>query len=257
MKHRRLAIAKILARRGAIRPEEQQKLVSEDVLPVIEVEGDPRIVIDKMQAANIPQDLILDKREIESDIREAVGFSRNQQGEFNNRDNTTATEARIVQAATDIRIDERRDMVADLLTSTIEHVNTVIFNHWTQEDVVRVVGPGGVPVWVQFQGNLLKEGHYHVNVDPDSALPETRELREQRAAQLYQFLSTNPLIDPVKLTQYLLSEMRGTAFDDLMYQLPGVGSDGQVVSPGGFANMIGQSIQSIPQQGVNPPRGAA
>lgn len=257
MKHRRISIAKILARRGSVREDEMAKLVSEDVLPVIQTEGDPRTSVQTMQAGNIPQDLLIASRELSQDMREAVGFSRNQLGEFNSRSgDTTATEANIVQAATEIRINERRDAVADLLIQTMEHVNTVIFNHWTQDDVVDVVGPGGVPVWVQFQGKLLKEGHYHVKIDPDSSLPETRDLREQKAVQLYTLLKENPLIDPIKLTQYLLNELRGTAFDDLMRALPQVGQPQQAISPPQFADMIGRSVQEIPRQGLNRPPGA-
>lgn len=258
MKHRRVSIAKILARRGSIREDEAAKLVSEDVLPVIFTEGDPRTAIDKIVAGGIPQDLILAGRELMQDMREAVGFGRNQFGEFNSRSaDTTATEARIVQAASDIRVDERRDAVADLLITTMEHVNTVIFNHWTQEDVVDVVGPGGVPVWVQFQGKLLREGHYHVKIDPDSSLPETRELREARAIQLYDILKQNPLIEPFKLTQYLLNELRGTSFDDMLRMLPqvaGPGNPDRPVSPPEFANMVGESIKQVPERGLNRPQ---
>lgn len=255
MKHRRLSLVKILARRKGILEEEAQKLVSEDVLPVIFTEGDPRMVVDKLQAANIPQDLLLAARELAQDIRDTVGFSRNQMGEFNSRNaDTTATEARIVQMASEIRVDERRDMVADLLTDVMEHVNTVIFNHWGVEQVVDVVGPGGVPVWVQFQGKLLKEGHYHIKIDPDSSMPETREAREYRATQLYQLLSKNPLIDPMKLTQYLLTELRGTAFDDLMRAMPQVGQPQQSLDPSSYANMLSASMQQSQRTGIDTSR---
>ncbi len=261
MKHRRIAIVKLLARRGTVKSDQQAMLVSEDVLPVIEIDGDPRTSVEKLTVGSIPQDLFIAARELQEDMREAVGFGRNQFGEFNSKSgDTTATEARIVQAASDIRVDERRDAVADLLVSVMEHVNTVIFNHWTQDDVIDVVGPGGVPVWVQFQGKLLKEGHYQVKIDPDNSLPETRELRENRAVQLYTLLKDNPLIEPIKLTQYLLNELRGTAFDDLMRALPqvaGASSPQNPMSPEGFAGMIGQSVKQLPSKGPNKPKAAS
>lgn len=250
MKHRRLSLVKILARRGSISKAEAEKIVNEDVLPVIWTEQDPRMAIEKLQAANIPQDLIQAAQEVVNDMRESVGFSRNQFGEYNSRSgDTTATEARIVQSATEIRVDERRDMVADLLTSVMEHVNTVIFNHWGEEQIVDIVGPGGAPVWVQFQGKMLRQGHYHIKVDPDSSLPETRELRERRAIELYSLLKSNPLIDPQMLTQYLLNELRGTAFDDMMRMLPPVAQPNGSVGPADYAQMIGQSVGQASQQG--------
>ena len=97
----------------------------------------------------------------------------------------------------------------------------------------------------------MKEGHYQVKIDPDSSLPETRELREARAIQLYTLLKENPLVEPIKLTQYLLNELRCTAFDDLMRALPQVAAatgPGNPVSAGGFANMIGQSVKQLGSQ---------
>jgi len=114
MKHRRTAIVKILARRGTITEDEAAKLVSENVNSVVFTDRDPRVSVLPITSGGIPQDLILASRELGEDMREAVGFGRNQFGEFNSRSgDTTATEARIVQAASDIRVDERRDAVAD------------------------------------------------------------------------------------------------------------------------------------------------
>ena len=221
MYHRRLSIVRILAKRNAISPEEAEKLIGPDVVPIIWTEEDPDLAIKVMQSADIPDALWRSEASLVNEVRETLGFSRNEFGEFQGgRESPTATEAQIVKAASEIRVDERRDMVADLLVSLTHDINTIIFKHWTEEQVVDVVGPGGVPIWVAFKPAMLKRGKYEISVDPDQSIPMTKELKEQKALLVYEQFKQNPLIDPVKLTAYLLHNMHGVAFDDMMRGLP-------------------------------------
>ena len=163
------------------------------------------------------------------DVREIVGFGRNQFGEYKpGSSDTTATEAQIVQAASEIRVDERRDLTADLLTAVFEQVHNVIFRHWTQEQVIDIAGPLGLPIWMKFTGPMLNAGSYEVKIDPDSAVPETKQYREQKATQFYQMAASNPLIDPYKLTSFWLHEHYGVAFDDMLRGVPMAGLMGPV-----------------------------
>lgn len=257
MKHRRLTLVKVLVQEKKMDVEEAEKLVSEDVGAVAFVKGDPNTTVKIIQQSTIPQELFKAAEEVMSDVRETMAFSRNQMGEFNSgRGDTTATEATIVRLATEIRVDERRDSLADTTVDIIERMHAVIFDNWGAEEVIDVLGPGGIPIWVQFRGDLLKTGRYNINVDPDSTVPETRALREQRAIQLYTILKENPLIDPMKLTQYLLKELKGVQFDDMMKMLPAPegGIPNRPVTPGDFANLIGQSVSQVSRPGGSKPR---
>lgn len=244
MHARRQLNVKFLARRGAMLEEEVEKMQSEDARAVAFTEQDPRTAIQKIEGDyNTVLSLTNALTAILQDVRESVGFSRNQFGEYNSRSgDTTATEATIVNRASEIRLDERRDALADLLSEIIVDVNDIMFHHWTTEQVVQVLGPGGVPVWVRFQPTMLSRGKYTVKVDSDNGLPETRQIREQRAKEMYAILKDNPLIDPLKLTSYLLHEVHGTAFDDMMRFLPPLISSGEALSPAQFQQGIVQSI---------------
>ena len=221
MYHRRLSIVRILAQRNSISKEEAAKLISPDVVPIVWIDGPVDQAIKVMQSATIPDELFKSKAGILNEVRETLGFSRNEFGEFQGgRESPTATEAQIVKAASEIRVDERRDMVADILVSLTHDINTIIFKHWTEEQVIDVVGPGGVPIWVAFRPAMLKRGKYEISVDPDQSIPMTKELKERKALLVYEQFKTNPLIDPVKLTAYLLHSMHGVAFDDMMRGLP-------------------------------------
>lgn len=256
MKHRRMALVKVFARVRGISEDEAQKMLSEDVSAVVWVNGDPREAIQVSQVGNIPQDLIVAKQGVMQDVRETIGFSRNQFGEYNpGSGDTTATEANIVRMATEIRVDERRDATADILVRGVEDMHQIIFRHWRGKQVVEVIGPGGVPIWVQFSGSELESGgRFTVKVDPDSSVPETKQVREQRAAGLYGLLKTNPLIDPMKLTQYLLHELHGVQFDDMIRALPAL-PNGQGATPGQPIGL--QQYGQMIQQAMMQPQGNA
>jgi hypothetical protein len=166
-----------------------------------------------------------------------------------------------VKAASEIRVDERRDMLADMLTETVNDIHPLIFNHWTKNQVLDVVGPFGIRLWVAFTPTMLKRGQYTTKIDPDTSVPRTKDLRTQEAVQMYTILKENPLIDPVQLTRYLLREMHGVDFDEMMRPLQGAG-----MSPDQPANinqatqlmqqMAAQAPQSLPQLTSQPAQGA-
>lgn len=247
MKHRRLALVKLLYEEGVIEESEITKLLSEDVGAGVKIKGTLNQV-HFQQNTQIPMDYIPHEGQVEHSIREAVGFSRNQLGEFQTRrGDTSATEAAQVGEAAEIRVDERRDIVADMITDMVVEMNEILFDNWTVEQVVDVVGPGGVPVWVRVDPQMLKAGRYHVKVDPDSATTRTRQQREAKALGLYNVLKMNPFIDPIKLTQYLLNEMEGVEMDDLMRAMPPVqnGAAGGVLHPGQFAGMLQNGMSQL------------
>lgn len=256
MKHRRVALVKIFAKIGSISKEEADKMLSEEVAAIVWTLEDPNIAVDSRKLSEIPADLDRAKFEVLNDVRETVGFSRNQFGEYAAGGKSgvpTATEAQIVQMASEIRVDERRDMVADLLVEAVGDWHELIFTYWTEEQVVDIIGPGGIQLWVAFTGRELGAGRYEVKIDPDSTLPETKSMREQKALVVYERLKLNPLIDPEKLTRYLLHELHGVQYDDMMKGMP----KGQGMSPGQPMNMgqLTGTIQQGQKMGLSTPPG--
>jgi hypothetical protein len=144
-------------------------------------------------------------------------------------------------------------MVSDMLVEAFRGVHNVIFNHWTKEEVIDIAGPGGIPLWVKFRGSMLKEGAYVIQVDPDTMVPQTRDVRMQKAAYVYSVLKENPLIDPQNLTKYLLREFHGVEYDDLMRGLPkGAGGPQNPMNMAQFAGLQSNANRlglPSPQQG--------
>ena len=175
MFHRRMATSKILARVNTISKDQAQKLVDESILPVIYMNGDPSRDVKILDSMPIPAELRLAAVDVIQDMRETAGFGRNQFGEFNpGSSDTTATEAQIVRQASEIRVDERRDIIADLMVDTFKDVHHVIFNFWRSEQVVDLVGPGAQPLWVAYTGTELARSSFSVLIDPDNSIPETK-----------------------------------------------------------------------------------
>lgn len=241
MKHRRMSIVRLLVQSGAMKPDQAEKLVSETVLPVVWVEGDVNSVVKVLQSAGIPQDLLVNIRDMYQEMREQVGFSRNAMGEAEQgSEKITAAEAKIVAAASEIRIDERRDMLADMLTNIVSDMHRIIFKYWTEEQIVDIIGPTGAPIWVSFKGSMLENGDYTISVDPDSGLPQTKALREQKAVQIYQLFRQDPLINPERLVQNTLRELQGVQYDELMMTNQPGGNPEQPIAIESLLNQLQQ-----------------
>ncbi len=231
--HAKLSLVKWLSEKNAISQVEATKLLNEDIGAIVQVANARGLTM--VDSHHIPEALIQEKREIMEDMRELVGFSRNSLAQFQAVSHgPTATEVNAVNAAAELRTDERRDMIADNIVTMFKDLHQVIFRHWDQEQVVKLVGDNGLPVWVQFTGKMLEEGSYDIQIEPDSSVPETREVRESRASNLYNELKIDPNIDPRKLTAYRLHETPGVAIDDLM-KAEEVPQGGNVLSMDQFA----------------------
>jgi hypothetical protein len=216
--HRRVAIAKLLYETGAVDPDEMSKLIDGNANVGVQVKNINGVR--ELNNSGIQQVIqILERVEaaVSNDVQELLGMGVNQFGEYApGSADRSATEANIVNQATMIRIDERRDACADLLVSLITDLNHTIIERWTGDIVQDVIGPAGIPIWLRAQQSEMRDALYETKVDPDTSLPQTKALREQKAVQLYGILKTNPMINPVHLTQFLLTEMYGVDADFLL-----------------------------------------
>jgi hypothetical protein len=205
-KHRRLAFLKILYKKGCIKEDQLAKLMTEDI-EAIAVEEEELLSNVILSVQNhIPPDLAREAQEVFSDLRETLGRSRNQAGEYKSAGTPpSAAEAKIVEQGSEIRSDERRDIMADILTNIIRKWNQYIFKFWDGEKVTKIVGPDGAKYWIKYTGEDI-EGEYDYQVDPDTGLPVTRALRYQQAEKLFAMLNRDPLVDQFELRRLLLRQ---------------------------------------------------
>lgn len=221
-RHRKISVLKYIVRQGAVTADSLTKLMSpNEVAAVVQVDKDAQVQLEQalkeLQAGDIPQGLIKADQMEQQVIQEVLGLGVNQFGEYApGSADRSATEAMIVNQAVQIRTDERRDIVADVLVDITEHLNHLILERWEGSHVVDILGPEGEQIWVEFKAEQLKSLEYDVRVDPDSAVPETRQLRRQNASQVYIAAAQDKAFDPMKLRKWWLGEMYGPQLEDLL-----------------------------------------
>lgn len=253
MYHRRAALRKLLYQSGAISPDEVGKLTADDnvdiAVQVKDING-----IKELGIQGMPEALIEMEQLVDQEVEQLLGLGVNQFGEYApGSADRSATEANIVNSATAIRIDERRDTCADVLTAFTSDMNHVIAERWDQDMILQIAGPGGVPIWVQFQPSLLQEMDYDLKVDPDTSLPLTKQLRDQKATQVYQLAAQDPIINSnpqsaIMLRKFWLNELYGVDVDFLLPDIQQPGANPQ--NPMQFlqaVNALQQGAQKAPQ----------
>ena len=202
-KHRRVALLKVLYDKGMIKKDELSKLLDEDPKAAVEVDsgvsGDIRKAVSLFQS-HVPPDLASEAANTREDIREIIGFSRNQQGAFEAPGGRrTAHEAEIVRAASMIRIDERKDVLADHLEEIADYWNRIIFDNWTEERVIDVVGNDAKKYWVRFTGKEIR-GDFNYKLTAEESLPEDKRVRRAEIMEFIQVAKGTPGLD----MEYLL-----------------------------------------------------
>ena len=197
-KHRRVALLKVLYDKGLLKKDELSKLLDEDPKAAVGIDvgpqGDIRKVVSLFQS-HVPPDFTIAAREVREDMREIIGFSRNQMGAFEAPSGRrTAHEVETVRAASMIRIDERRDIMADMIESVMRGINQIVFTNWTDERVVDVLGPDGAKYWVRFTGPEIR-GEFAYKINPEESIPEDRRTRKNDAVQFMQIAKDAPGIN--------------------------------------------------------------
>lgn len=218
--HRRIAIAKFFYETGAITPDELSKVVDGNAGIGVQIKNINGIrEMTHSALAQIISILESTDQTIDNEVQQLLGLGVNQFGEYApGSADRSATESMIVSQATQIRVDERRDATADLMVNMTTDLNQIIVERWSPDQVLDIVGPAGVPIWISATREQVSAARYNLKVDPDSALPITKAMREQKATGLYQLGKLNPLLDPLHLTQFWLHEMYGVDADWLLRQ---------------------------------------
>jgi hypothetical protein len=203
--HRRVALVKVLYDKSMITKDELTKLLDGDPKAAVAIDagaaGDIRKAVALFQS-HVPPDLTIAAREVREDVREIVGFSRNQMGSFEDAGGRrTAYEAEVVRAAAMIRIDERRDIIADLLTRAVRKINQICFKNWTSAHIIDIVGPDGARYWVSYTGRELR-GEFDYKYYPEEALPQSPGTRRADAEKFIDIATKIPGLD----VQYIMRQ---------------------------------------------------
>lgn len=240
MKHRQQDIIKALIKEGAIKDSEKIKLANGQIGAFVEVDidSDLRNAILPLApgVSGILQDLNMQGQQTQGDIREMVGFSRVMSGEYQGKSHVSAAETQAVFASMNIRLDERRDAVADLLGKIVRKWNAYIFTHWTADRVESIIGPDGAKWWLKFTGPQIKDD-YDLIVEPEEGKGlDTGTKREtlMEVAELWAKLNAGAIAQgqpvPPEIQRALFSNFDdiGLDVDKLIAQTTALGAQTQM-----------------------------
>lgn len=219
-RHRQLSMLKFLYSRGTVKDVDVEKFLSSDNVAIpIQTDGAIGDAIKDMNH-QIPQDLYLYGQQLESDIRYMLGQNRNQAGEYQGKSHVTKAEVDEVSQSSLIRVDERRDMVADLLVEISDHFQKTIFRYWDVQRVEQVIGPDGAKLWIQFSGAEL-QGKYTNHIDANEARSVDPQSRKRDAVELAQMWGgLHPGVPvPQELERYLYQQYEGIDMETILAQV--------------------------------------
>lgn len=245
-KHRRVAILKVLYDKS-INKDELAKLMDSDVKAAVGIDvgigGDIRKAVAFLQS-HVPPDFTIAAREVREDTREEMGFSRNQSGSFEAPSGRrTAHEAEIVNRASMIRIDERKDALADHLESIVRAYNQIVFSNWSARRVIDIVGPDGARYWVKFSGKEIK-GEYHYKINPEEGPPEDKRTVRNEMLEFMAIAKQVPGADMKYMMKVFASKFEWL---DPKLAFPGEGAGRSPEKPIDFMDFVGSQMKNFPQ----------
>ena len=226
-KQRRISVLKFLVRKNMLSQEQLTRIMSGDVGAYEEVDAPTSLGLSEM-VATMPTGQLLDFAMMSEanrrDARDAIGFSRNQMGEFDSSSRRTAREATFVFQGSALRTDKRSQMVSDTYKSAIEICNNLIFNFWNMPRDVLVENG-----WQSVTGQMLKSDYsYDISLSTKRNL--SRAERKIEAFQVLMQLAQFPGANLPELYKYLLTAANDPAFERL---LPTSGTSSAGRSPSG------------------------
>ncbi len=235
-KQRRINNLRFLAQKGAMEEDELNKLISGDVGAVGMVDTTRPL---KEVFVTFPQgnsmDFSLQSNANMAAARDAIGFSRNQLGEFDSSSRRTAREATFVKEGSETRTSRRMNTVVDLYVETIKKVNKIIFKYWKLPRHAMVGGQ-----FVTFTGEEL-DGDYLYDVTLSTKRNLSRAQRKIESLSMMIQLSQIPGVDIDAMKQYIVDASGDPAFENML--LPPQQSQ-QKQAQGGPAQ--GNNLPTIP-----------
>ena len=233
-KQRRSGVAKMIAQGDAFEQAEIDKLTSADVGVVVTTKPGVSLAqaITTLQPFNnslLYQDAEFTRRA----SREMVGFSSNQFGEFDRSSRRSATEARIVADASNLRMDRRQTAVRDVYIKAMHRIGALIEQYWTLPQVIPYVGPDGAEKWATFTGPDLA-GKYKCSLSFTSEPPPSPSQKKNQAVAKAQTLLQMGA-DPAAVGRYLVEQIGDQALiASLGQQTPQTQQQGVPYAPTGM-----------------------
>ena len=255
MNHRKKYSRKYLYKESAFDNLGRTALESDEdnvMVPVISDEALSSIV-SAFPAVINPSDFYDQTQMIISDIDRVSGVSEIQRG-GTTEIRRTATESSLVQDASNARTADKLAMIEQAISECGRRMVALARQFMTGEQVARVIGKDGEPVWIQYDRDYL-EGDFDFEVVAGSTQPHNESFRRQMALQMVDAMAPFAgagIIDMAKLAAYVLQQGFGVKNPDEFIaqpQAPMGAPAGQPPVPAGPEQMPPEGGAGLPLNG--------
>jgi hypothetical protein len=184
MNHRKRYARKYLFKESAFDADGRDALESDYDNTMVPVASDEPLgnVIAPFPAVVTPPEFYRQSDIIESDINMVSGVSEYLRGSLPEI-RRTATEAAIVQDAANARAADKLATIEQAIAEVASRLVLLAQQFMTGEQVARIVGADGEPMWVTFDADYIA-GEFDFEVEAGSTAPVNESFRRQMALQM-------------------------------------------------------------------------
>lgn len=252
MNHRKRFSRKWLYKESAFDTDGRQALESDEDNVMVPVITDENLsnVLSPMPAVINPPELYNQSDLISSDMNRVSGVSEYQQGAMPEI-RRTATEAAIVQDASNARASDKLAIIERAIGECARHLVMLAQQFMTGEQAVRIIGSEAQPLWLTFDRDYI-QGEFDYEVEGGSTAPMNESFRRQRALQIVDAMAPFAgagILDMGKMAAYVLQYGFG------IKQAQGFILQQQPMGPEGMPPE-GMPPQGMMPQGMTPGMGA-
>lgn len=207
MNHRKRFSRKWLYKESAFDTDGRQALESDEDNVMVPVITDDNLsnVLSPMPAVINPPELYNQSDLISSDMNRVSGVSEYQQGAMPEI-RRTATEAAIVQDASNARASDKLAIIERAIGECARHLVMLAQQFMTGEQAVRIIGSEAQPLWLTFDRDYI-QGEFDYEVEGGSTAPMNESFRRQRALQIVDAMAPFAgagILDMGKMAAYVL-----------------------------------------------------
>ena len=181
------------------------KIARGELQAIIQVDGNGNELMGVIQTAALPRENYETDRIVKQENAMIWRMGGNQKG-VEDENTKTATEASIMQSATDVALAYEQDQWLDWFVRGAEKLGGLIQLFADDADYVEVVGEDGLPKLVQWDKTTVA-GEFAYLAVPDTSIRQDATTKRKRALDLFNLLANEPHIDRGELVRDLLRDL--------------------------------------------------
>lgn len=184
MNHRKRFSRKYLFKESAFDGDGRSALESDYDNVLVPVASDEPLsnVVAPFPAVITPPEFYNQSEMIQGDVEQITGVSEYQRGALPEI-RRTATEAAIMQDAANARAADKLATIEGAIVEVAVRMVALAQQYMTGQQVARVTGKDGVPMWVTFDRDYIS-GQFDYEVEAGSTAPNNESFRRQSALQM-------------------------------------------------------------------------